>query len=100
MHKKSGQRKGQDLERGWQHRNKPLSPGQLSPHQLQQKIGNRAVSNLLQAKLTVSQPNDRYEQEADRTAAAILRMPTHPTTTWKTTKPNSSPGRCQPPGET
>jgi hypothetical protein len=76
MHKKSGQRKGQDLERSWQHRNKPLSPSHLSPHQLQQKIGNRAVTNLLQAKLTVGQPNDRYEQEADRTAAAIMRMPT------------------------
>jgi hypothetical protein len=78
MHKKSGQRKGQDLEKRWQHRNKPLSPSHLSPHQLQQKIGNRAVTNLLQAKLTVGQPNDRYEQEADRTAAAIMRMPAPP----------------------
>jgi len=78
MHKISGQRKRQDLERGWQHRNKPLSPSHLSPHQLQQKIGNRAVTNLLQAKLTVGQPNDRYEQEADRTAAAIMRMPSPP----------------------
>lgn len=75
MHKKSGLRKGQDLDRGWQHRNSPLSPSYLSPHQLQQKIGNRAITNLLQAKLAVGQPNDCYEQEADRTAAAIMRMP-------------------------
>ena len=78
MHKKSGLRKEQDLARGWQHRSKPLSPSHLSPHQLQQKIGIRAVTNLLQAKLTVGQPNDPYEQEADRTAAAIMRMPTPP----------------------
>ena len=29
----------------------------------------------LQAKLTISAPNDRYEQEADRVADAVMRMP-------------------------
>ncbi|MEM9006464.1 MAG: DUF4157 domain-containing protein [Cyanobacteria bacterium P01_F01_bin.86] len=29
----------------------------------------------IQAKLTVGQPNDKYEQEADRVAAQIMRMP-------------------------
>lgn len=46
--------------------------------QLQQQIGNRAMGSLLQAKLTIGQPNDPYEQEADRTAAAIMRMPQPP----------------------
>ncbi|MBD2037672.1 DUF4157 domain-containing protein [Leptolyngbya sp. FACHB-321] len=48
--------------------------------QLQRQLGNRAVThliqtNLIQAKLSVSQPNDRYEQEADRTAETVMRMP-------------------------
>lgn len=30
---------------------------------------------LIQAKLTINQPNDRYEQEADRVADAVMRMP-------------------------
>jgi hypothetical protein len=29
----------------------------------------------LQAKLTVGAPNDAYEQEADRVADAVMRMP-------------------------
>ena len=31
--------------------------------------------NLLQAKLTIGQPGDKYEQEADRTAAQVMAMP-------------------------
>jgi hypothetical protein len=49
-----------------------------SPHpilQLQQAVGNRAVGRFLQAKLLVSQPGDTYEQEADRVADEVLRMP-------------------------
>lgn len=30
---------------------------------------------LIQAKLTIGQPNDRYEQEADRVADLLMRMP-------------------------
>ncbi|MFQ5814820.1 MAG: DUF4157 domain-containing protein [Anaerolineae bacterium] len=39
--------------------------------------GGRLVSQppLIQAKLTINQPNDRYEQEADRVAEAVMRMP-------------------------
>ena len=29
----------------------------------------------LQAKLTIGQPNDKYEQEADRVADEVMRMP-------------------------
>ncbi len=52
---------------------------------LQRTLGNRAVGALLgkpitqlpaiQAKLTVSAPGDKYEQEADRVAEQIMRMP-------------------------
>ena len=39
--------------------------------------GKRLVSQppLVQTKLTINQPNDRYEQEADRVADTVIRMP-------------------------
>ena len=39
--------------------------------------GKRLVSQppLLQAKLTIGQPNDQYEQEADQVADRVMRMP-------------------------
>ncbi|MCC4769557.1 DUF4157 domain-containing protein [Methanosarcina sp. DH2] len=48
--------------------------------QLQRTAGNQAVQRLiksraLQAKLRVGQPNDIYEQEADRIAEQVMRMP-------------------------
>jgi murein DD-endopeptidase MepM/ murein hydrolase activator NlpD len=47
---------------------------------LQRTIGNKAVTRLiqsgsLQAKLKISPPNDIYEQEADRVAEQVMRMP-------------------------
>jgi hypothetical protein len=50
---------------------------------LQQSIGNRAVqrfiqSHYIQAKLQVSEPGDPYEQEADRMADTVMRMPAPP----------------------
>jgi len=47
---------------------------------LQRTIGNQAVqrlvrSGVLQAKLRIGQPGDMYEQEADRVAEAVMRMP-------------------------
>lgn len=46
---------------------------------LQRTIGNQAVqrmmkSGALQAKLRIGQPNDIYEQEADRVADQVMRM--------------------------
>ncbi|MCP4401364.1 MAG: DUF4157 domain-containing protein [bacterium] len=46
----------------------------------QRTIGNQAVQRLLQttliqAKLTISQPSDTYEQEAGRVAEQVMRMP-------------------------
>ena len=47
---------------------------------LQRAIGNQAVQRLiksgtLQAKLKIGQPSDKYEQEADQVADAVMRMP-------------------------
>lgn len=44
------------------------------------KMGNQAAQRFLragviQAKLTVNQPGDRFEQEADRVAEEVMRMP-------------------------
>jgi len=46
---------------------------------LQRTAGNQAVSRLmrsgaLQAKLKIGQPGNKYEQEADRVADAVMRM--------------------------
>jgi hypothetical protein len=41
---------------------------------LQKTIGNRAVGQLIQAKLSVSQPGDKLEKEADQTAARVMPM--------------------------
>lgn len=42
---------------------------------LQHQVGNRAVTQMLQAKMTVGKPNDTYEHEADRVADNVMRMP-------------------------
>ncbi len=52
-----------------------LNPGLAAPGDilgLQRTAGNRAVSRLVQAKLTVGPANDRYEQEADRVAEQVM----------------------------
>ena len=57
------------------------SPRSRAPaHQLQNAIGNFATTRLLrsgqiQPKLTVSNPHDASEREADRVAVAVMRMP-------------------------
>ncbi len=42
---------------------------------LQRTVGNRAVRQILQAKLAVGPANDHYEREADHVAASIMREP-------------------------
>lgn len=44
---------------------------------LQQRAGNRVSGLLLQRKLRVGAPNDRYELEADRIAGMVVDSPTH-----------------------
>ncbi len=54
-------------------------PSAIKPNDiltLQRTAGNRAVTQLLQAKLSVGPVGDKYEQEADRVAETVLRMPT------------------------
>ena len=42
---------------------------------LQQSLGNRNLGSLIQTKLYMSQPGDAREEEADRVADQIMRMP-------------------------
>jgi hypothetical protein len=70
------------------HHHKAMTPHESIIH-LQRTIGNQAVLRLMrthnlgidfatipiQPKLKVSQPNDRYEQEADRVAEQVMNMP-------------------------
>jgi hypothetical protein len=67
-----------------QHSNHDVSPTSRSPVDeilfLQRTVGNQAVqrlfkSGVIQAKLKIGQPGDKYEQEADRVAEQIIRMP-------------------------
>ncbi len=61
---------------------RPTSEYSLShgpPFQLLQRMhahaGNREIGKWLQTKLTVGPPGDHYEQEADRVADHVMRMP-------------------------
>jgi hypothetical protein len=56
---------------------------------LQHTVGNRAVTRLIQTKLTVGPAGDRYEQEADRVAEQVMTMP----------PPRSAPSSVQRAGE-
>lgn len=47
---------------------------------LHQRIGNRAVGRMVQAKLNISEPGDEHEQEADRVADQVMRMTDLPET--------------------
>jgi outer membrane protein OmpA-like peptidoglycan-associated protein len=67
----------------------------------QQAFGNRAMqrlvrSKVIQAKFTINEPGDQYEQEADRVADAVMRMP-DPGTTDQAAVGRQAPGiqrRC------
>ncbi|MEM9151928.1 MAG: DUF4157 domain-containing protein [Cyanobacteria bacterium P01_F01_bin.3] len=41
----------------------------------QHMLGSQSAIPFIQPKLTVGQPNDKYEQEADRVAEQVMRMP-------------------------
>jgi Domain of unknown function (DUF4157) len=52
---------------------KPFATPAIHPMlHLQRQMGNQAVGRLIQAKLTVGEANDVYEQEADRVAAEVV----------------------------
>ncbi len=69
------------------------SPGQLLA--LQRMAGNRAVSHLIQTKLTVGAANDPYEQEADRVAEQVVSgqwsMDRHPPTVARPVQRQAAP---------
>jgi len=63
-----------------QKKHKPMvSPGKRSRRQLNERQSINVQSILhgvrIQPKLRVGQPNDKYEQEADRVAEQVMRMP-------------------------
>ena len=62
-----------------------LSSSYTPIQQLHSSIGNQAVQKLfeqgsIQAKLKIGNANDKYEQEADRVADQVMRMPDTSTT--------------------
>ena len=57
-----------------------ISHGNSEMLNFPQTAGNLAIqrlmlSNTIQSKLTIGQPNDPYEREADRVADQIMQMP-------------------------
>lgn len=62
------------------------TPSGLLPHpvqrvgELHRAIGNQTVGRLLQRKLTINEPGDSYEQEADRVAEDVMRSDAQPQT--------------------
>lgn len=81
------QRVARKNEGNYQRRVHPSAKSVLPTHapmhpllQVQLTIGNQALQRLLsseviQAQLTIGQPGDTYEQEAERVAEAVMRMP-------------------------
>jgi hypothetical protein len=56
-----------------------LTPGVVGGlSQRQPLVRNQGVSPRLQTKLTINTPGDQYEQEADRVADQVMRMPDDP----------------------
>jgi hypothetical protein len=51
--------------------------GEPSMLRLQHAAGNHAVQRVMQRKLSINRPGDRYEQEADRIASQVMAMPAH-----------------------
>jgi hypothetical protein len=81
IEKKSYGEKGSSAPKA---RNTEFSPSTSTPADrilsLQRSVGNQAVqrffkSGAIRAKLKIGQPRDIYEQEADRVADAVMRMP-------------------------
>ncbi len=57
----------------------PATPAASIPvhplSQVRRALGTRAGGRFIQAMLTVSQPGDQYEQQADRISEQVMRMP-------------------------
>src|SRR5262245_44596219 len=75
------------------------APASAVSHQVAQRVGNQMLQHLLrhqllQAKCTVSHPADISEQEADRVADEVMRMP-EPTESRAGLNPRSDPPPVQ-----
>ena len=74
-----------------------VSPMSHSLHLQQAKVRHILRGPTLQPKLTIGQPNDKYEQEADRVADQVMRMPEpgvqRQVEPEKSYKPNHLPSR-------
>lgn len=75
---KSVKQKTQGLPTRRIRRRKKRTDEAISLHpflQLQKTIGNQAVGRIIQAKLKVGQPGDKYEQEAEHFAEPMIGIP-------------------------
>jgi hypothetical protein len=59
------------------HRPAPIQSGYLSPQRSIVVSAPTPFPPVVQAKLRIGEPNDKYEQEADRVADTVMRMPDH-----------------------
>ncbi len=78
LQRKIGNQATQQLMREYAEGRPALSSGASVPHldPTINRIPERPVTaGVLQTKLTINQPGDAYEQEADRVAAQVMRMP-------------------------
>ncbi len=66
------------------------TPPPSAPPPLSHSFGRMSVLPI-QAKLTIGQPNDKYEQEADRVAEQVMRMPESGSPAAAITRPVISP---------
>lgn len=70
------QRKPQSATSGMAGRSASLPTGAHNPARLTHSpVWTQSKRPLLQTKLTINQPGDAYEQEADRVANQVMRMP-------------------------
>ena len=53
----------------------PCVARSAATHVQHKRIGQILRNNTIQAKLSIGQPNDKYEQEADRVADQVMSMP-------------------------
>lgn len=78
LQRKVGNQATQHMLREHAEGRRALLPATNSPHlnSPRARISERPVgAGVLQTKLTINQPGDAYEQEADRVAAQVMRMP-------------------------
>jgi len=80
---------------------KSNGPESSGANALRQRVGNQGIQRLMsdtlrshpiQAKLTVSEPGDAHEREADRVADAVMRMPANDVAIVAS---NASPAKVQ-----